>query len=252
MDARAAFDAPHGGQGHVEHPVGRKDDGSVRQRLGSDRDKHHRVELGMHDGAGGRKGVSGRPGWRGDDQAIGAQGIHVGFADFDAHLDHASATRAVEYDIVQRRGREHLGIAAPDAAGKQHAGFGFVAPLQQGTERGRRIFDGDVGDEAKPPMVDPDHRHIERGQLARRAQHGAVAARHDREVCPLPDLCVGGAGVLAHARVVGCFGFDQHGAPGCDEQHGQVPQMGLQAGVLITANQRDGGEGHRGARPEKN
>ena len=101
-------------------------------------------------------------------------------------------------------------------------------------------------------MINANDRHVIGSQLTRGAQHGAVATGHDRQVCALADLRIGGGRKLADIRVAGCFGFDQYRAPGRNKQAGQVPQVGLQTGVLVTANQRDGGDWHRGVRPENN
>jgi redox-sensitive bicupin YhaK (pirin superfamily) len=51
-----------------------------------------------------------------------------------------------------------------------------------------------VGDEAQPALVDAHQRQVVARQLARDAEHGAVAAHHHRQVAVLAHL-VDGQGV---------------------------------------------------------
>ena len=58
----------------------------------------------------------------------------------------------------------------------------LVLAAQHGRQSGREIAIGDVGNEAQPALVDANQWHAQVRQLAADAQHGAVAAHHQRQV----------------------------------------------------------------------
>ena len=94
-------------------------------------------------------------------------------------------------------------------------------------------------------MVDADKRHMAAGQLARSAQHGAVAAHDDGQVGLLANGCVVGNGVFGNAGVFGGIGFYQHFAASRLQRGGQFAQRGIQAAVLIPADKSNGFKVHK-------
>ena len=111
-------------------------------------------------------------------------------------------------------------------------------------QRGLRVLQRDVGDEAQPPMVDADQRHAEGRQVARRAQHGAVAAHDHRQRGVLADLFERGGGEFGEPGVARRVGVDQQLPTGLPERERERPQRCVQAGVLVSADQGDGGKVH--------
>ncbi len=116
--------------------------------------------------------------------------------DVDGQLDHARHRAARHDDVVQRERTEHLavrffGAAAVDAARQQRAFLDLVSTGQHVGQRLDHRVERDVRHEAEPALVDADQRHVVRRELARDAEHRAVAADDDR-----------GRGLRADLRVV--------------------------------------------------
>ncbi|KGQ02323.1 hypothetical protein BBAD15_g12468 [Beauveria bassiana D1-5] len=72
-------------------------------------------------------------------------------------------------------------------------------------------------------VVDADQRHAERRQMARRAQHRAVAAHDHRQRRVLADLLVGGDRVFREPGIAGRVGVDEHLPPGLRERVRERP-----------------------------
>ena len=161
----------------------------------------------------------------------------------DADFDHAAAAGAVEHHVVQRGGRIQLLFAAPGAALEQHAFLDLEAAFQHARQRGLRVLQRDVGDEAQPPMVDADQRHAEGRQVARRAQHGAVAAHDHRQRGVLADLFERGGGNSVSPVLRAVSASTSSCRPACLRER-ERPQRCVQAGVLVSADQGDGGKVH--------
>jgi hypothetical protein len=73
-------------------------------------------------------------------------------------------------------------------------------------------------------VVDADQRHPERRQLARDAEHGAVAAEHDGDVGLLADRVHGVARALVRADVLGRGEVEHHLAAGALDDAGDLEQ----------------------------
>ncbi|MOA41274.1 hypothetical protein D3C78_1632200 [compost metagenome] len=93
-------------------------------------------------------------------------------------------------------------------------------------------------------MVDAHQRHAERRQMAARAQHGAVAAHHDGQRRILANLFEGSHRVFGQARVAGGVRIDEHMPARLRQRVRKGSQRGVQAGVLVSADQGDGRKVH--------
>ena len=65
--------------------------------------------------------------------------------------------------------------------------FNVVVAAQNRVEAGFKVLHGDVGEKSEPAEVDANGGDVVLRQIARRAQHGAVAAHHDGEVNQLAE-----------------------------------------------------------------
>jgi len=104
---------------------------------------------------------------------------------------------------------------------------------------GGSTSDRDVGDEAQPALVDAHQRHVVARQLARDAQHGAVAAHHHREVAAPAEFVgverveVGDTGGLCG------LALERHFKALRDQEMRHVLQHGPDAACLVLPD--DGG-----------
>jgi hypothetical protein len=103
----------------------------------------------------------------------------------------------------------------------------------------RKLAHRHVGDEAQPPLVDAHQRQVVARQLARDAEHGAVAADHHRQVAAQSHLrrrqafVIGDAGVQRRGRI------ERHLQPQPDQELGNFLQQRPDAMGLVLAH--DGG-----------
>ncbi|MNT32491.1 hypothetical protein D3C72_1683770 [compost metagenome] len=102
-----------------------------------------------------------------------------------------------------------------------------------------RVLQRDVGDEAEAAAVDPHQRHAVRRQVAAGAQHGAVAAHHDRQRSGLADFFERGDGVFGQPGVARRVGIDEHMPARLRQCVRKCSQRCVQAGVLVSADQGD-------------
>ena len=140
-------------------------------------------ELGMQDRPAGRQRVGGRAGRRGDDQAVGAQlVVHEMAVDRRSRSSTMPASRAAaDDDVVEReRVEDRLAVAHRPRLRAWSALLGSYSPASIGASAVSKSPERDVGDEAEPALVDADERRVVRRELARDAEHRAVAAERRR------------------------------------------------------------------------
>ena len=107
--------------------------------------------------------------------------------------------------------------AAPHLAVEQYAAIGFVGAAQHRHQCLGHLIERHVGHKAESAVVDADQRNLVRRQLARDAEHRAVAAEHDRDVGLLADCVHAVAHVLVELHVLARCGIEQHlGTGGLD------------------------------------
>jgi len=135
-------------------------------------------------------------------------------------------------------------IAAPHAAFEQHAVFDLEAALEHPGKRCVRVLQGDVGDEAQAPVVDADQRHAIRREMAAGAQHGAVAAHDHGQRGGLADFLERGDGIFGQPGIARRVRVDQHMPARLRQRVRKGSQRCVQAGVLVSADQGDGGKVH--------
>ena len=128
---------------------------------------------------------------------------------------------------------------AHDLGGHHSAPVFFILPAQHGLERVLVVFKGDVGDKAKPTLVDAHHGHAKLGQLAADAQHGAVAAHDQRQVALSADSgCIKGR-KLAQAGIAGRVFLKCDLATLSAQKVRDVLQCGTRALGVVFADQGD-------------
>jgi len=108
--------------------------------------------------------------------------------DFDAQFGHAGAAAARDDDIVDGHAHVNRLAVAQHAAFEQGAAFGLEAAAENLRQHGQHALERDIGHEAQAPLIDTDQGNIEWRQLARNAQHGAVAAHDDGAIGGGADL----------------------------------------------------------------
>jgi len=165
-----------------------QDDGPVRQRMRGDRHEHDAAQGRMQQGAAGRQRVSGRARGRGNNQAIRALVVHEVAIDLDAKFGHAGAGAARDDDIVDGHAHVNRLTIAQHAAFKQGAALSLEAAAKNLRQHGQHAFERDVGHETQSSLIDADQRYVKWRQLARNAQHGAVAAHDDGAIGGGADL----------------------------------------------------------------
>ena len=121
--------------------------------------------------------------------------------------------------------------AAQDLGLEQRALLDRVVAVEDRADAGLHVVVPDVGHEAEAPLVDADQRHAVAHQLARRGEHGAVAADHDREVGP-------------------GFAFGEDLAAALAQEVAQLVQGRFDLRAAQLADQRDAAETRRGMRVE--
>ena len=107
--------------------------------------------------------------------------------DLNPKLDHAGRGAPVDDDVVHRQRVEHALAVAHDLGMHQAAMVLLVFAAQDRLQRHAVLVQRNVGDEAKPSLVDADQGHAVARELPADAQHGAVAAHHQHQVAPDTD-----------------------------------------------------------------
>ena len=115
-------------------------------------------------------------------QTIAAQAGHKPAINGDLHLDHTCQRSLVDHHIVEGLRLVQQVAFAPNLGMQHRAVILFVFAVKHGFELGFELVQGDVGDEAQPTLVDANEWHAVGRQLPAVAQHGAVAAHHQRQV----------------------------------------------------------------------
>ena len=156
----------------------------------------------VQDRPAGRQRVRGRAGRRADDQAVGAQVRRRTRRRLDTR---ARPCRPVAprltTDVVEREALEERLPSRTTSPSSMRALLVLVlAGEHRRRARSRMSPSGDVGDEAEPALVDADQRRAVARELARDAEHRAVAADHDRRGRMRAELRRGRGGVAAMRR----------------------------------------------------
>jgi hypothetical protein len=154
-------------------------------------------------------------------------------------LDHAGHTAAVDDHVVERGGLEHAAAIAPDRGRHQCARVFLELAAQDGTHLFAVAVERDVGDEAQAPLVDAHQRHTAARQLAADAQHGAVAADHQRQVAGLADGGHIQSRVLQQAGVGRGFLFQRDVATFTVQEVGDFLDRVARAGRMVFAHDGD-------------
>ena len=97
----------------------------------------------------------------------------------------------------------------------------------------------DVGHEADAALVHADHRHAVAHQVARRGEHGAVAADHHGEIRLRAD---GGVIEPRRADLGGGVLFHQHLAAAFLEERGELGERRRDLGTAELADEGDAAE----------
>ena len=110
-----------------------------------------------------------------------------------------------------------------------------------GHHRGERLLEavgGDVGDEAQTPLVDADERCAVARELARDAEHRAVAAEHHREVALAAEFVDIERGVGIDPGALRSLRLERNGEPLADEDGGDALEHLAYAFGLKLADER--------------
>ena len=131
------------------------------------------------DRATGRQGVRGRAGGRGHDQAVGGVGGEEGAVEVHPQAHGVAHRGLLEHRLVERD-RRRPDRARPSARSTRTASSirssTSASPAEPAGERLLPVGGVDLGEVAELADVDPDDRHVVRGDEVDRAQHRAVAA----------------------------------------------------------------------------
>ena len=162
-------------------------DRTVRERVRCDRHQRERGDLRRENGTACRQCVSGRPGRRRDDDAVGAHRVDEAAVDLDRAFDHRAERAAIHDDVVQRGRVLARAVGALDSGSEQGASFLDVSAVEHRAERRLHPGQRDVGQKSQAALVDTDQRDVVRGELARIRQHRAVASDDDCEIGGRPE-----------------------------------------------------------------
>ena len=88
----------------------------------------------------------------------------------------------IDDDIVERQVFGNFLAVARDFGGQQQAIFLGKTAVEQIIHAGQQVVAGYVRHEPEAALIDADQRHAITSQAARRVEHGAVAAEHDRQI----------------------------------------------------------------------
>src|SRR5204862_2601406 len=204
------------------------------------RERRHR---GMQDRALRRHRVGGRAGRRGDDHAVGAQGVDELAVDQQVELDQAPLRALADDGLVERDGLQDRFIISLYFSFQQRALFNAVPALEDRADARAHVVVADVGHEPDAALVHADQGHVVAHEVARRGEHRAVAADDDRELGLGADRRVVDA---AQAEVGRGLALDQHFAAALFEHLAQLPQRLGDLGTAQLADQGDAAE----ARPD--
>ena len=160
--------------------------------------------------------IGGRTGRRGDDQAVGAQGIDEFAVHLNRKFDHGAHRAATDHHIIEGNTLEDRLAAAPHLGVQHQARFLGIASVEQGRDQRLHLVLGNVGEKPQRTEVDPDNRHLGGGGDARHAQQGTVTTHRDGQVSAgdqrlhRQHLVGFSSQQLRHVRV----GVHAHAAPG--------------------------------------
>ena len=163
-------------------------DGAVRQSVRCNGGHDPAAHGWVHQGATDRQRICGGPCGRSDDQAVGALVGHKPPVDLDPQLDHARGAPPIDHHIVHGQRAEHAALVTHDVSLQQAAVLGLVVALKHGQQHRLVALQGNVGDEAQPPLVDAHQRQAMTGHLTAYAEHGAVASYHQAQIALRADL----------------------------------------------------------------
>src|SRR5947199_297437 len=204
------------------------------------RERRHR---GMQDRALRRHRVGGRAGRRGDDHAVGAQGVDELAVDQQVELDQAPLRALADDGLVEGDGLQDRFIVSFYFGFQQRALLERVFAVEDRADAGAHVVVADVGHETDAALVHADQRHVVAHKIARRGEHRAVAADDDRQLGLGADRHIVDA---AQAEVGRGFALDQHFAAALLEHRAQLPQRLRDLGTAQLADQGDAAE----ARPD--
>ena len=142
----------------------------------------------MHDRSAAGQRVGGRPGRRGDDDAIGSLDVNQRPAAGNLVLDHARGFITVQYDVVQRDMVADALIAKKEFTLYQKTLLNRVTALEHFVDIGFEAIEGDVGKKAEPPEIDTEQRRVDTRQRTCRGQQGAVTTQRNHQVGLVDEL----------------------------------------------------------------
>jgi hypothetical protein len=148
-------------------------------------------------------------------------------------------TAPIHHDVIERQ-RVIDRPAVPDNARFQQ---GPLFALKTAGEHLRHELlhfgQRDVRDETEPPVIDADQRRAIRRKLPPNAEHGAVAAEHDRHVRARANFRRGQRGVVGHADVMRRFRFEHDVEAAFQNARGERRQRLPDAGRIVAPHERD-------------
>jgi len=165
--------------------------------------------------------------------------VHELAVDRHAQLGHAGAAAARHHHVVHGHAAIDHGAVAHHAPFEQAALLGGGLALQNFAERRQHALDRDVGNEAEAAEVDADEGDFVLGQLARNAEHGAVAAHHDDQIGLLADGVDVHGFNAGHAEVGRGIGLEHHAVAGVLEKAQDALDGFLDAGRVLPHHERD-------------
>src|SRR6185503_13466105 len=180
VEMRARIEGVH--HHDLDHAAVAYAHGTRGKRVRIERHERERRHRRMQDRALRRERIGGGAGGRGDDDAVGAQRVDELAVDRELELDQAALRTLADHRLVERDGAQRRLAVPLDFAVEHRALLDRVVAVEDRAEAGLGVVLADVGHEAEAPEVDADQRHVPAHQLARRGEHRAVAADHDREV----------------------------------------------------------------------
>ena len=152
-----------------------------------------------HRTAGG-KGIGRGSGGRGDDDAIGAEGVHFHIVHANGELHHLAAVGAFQSDIVQRPILDGFGgTGQPDIDMGDHALVNGIVMFGHAPNRLVDLEALEFGQEADMPHVHAENRHLGAMHELGRAKNRAVAAQHHDDFRVVRHAC----GTYAEIRSFG-------------------------------------------------
>ena len=140
-----------------------------------------RAGVGGDDGAAGGEAVRCGADGRGEDEAVGDEGVDLLAVDEEAEVDDAGEGGAGDDDVVEGGALPEEFAAAVDFGAEHHEFDGFGDALCEAVEGGSEFLGADFGEEAEFAEVDAEEGDAGAGDAAGGGEDGAVAAEYEAE-----------------------------------------------------------------------